>query len=284
MVASLLKNSHPSLVGLSVRNYETDGHDLSPQTSANETATHAFLESQKKIPSTQNIQNSKQQEDSYYYTKVSDLEATGCLMDEYDATNINLKPVENHDQEDENKRLEMLRKQKMRMEKQAPVQFSLSPTHSNSLVSSTDPITDEMITPYNSKMTSKSNEASSGHKELIKNSLGEDIDIKRKDSFPHLARGDSYQKTQASEDRISRPLIQRAGTSEYLRELNRSKSQDREAINSDAEGLSHSDRNGPYYSIPKEDMNAAIGSYTYEPAKRIASRIQEEDEDIIMAE
>ncbi len=57
------------------------------------------------------------------------------------------------------------------------------------------------------------------------------MDIKRKASFPHLARGDSYQTTQDSEDRISRPLIQRAGTSEYLKELNRSKSQDREAIN-----------------------------------------------------
>jgi len=284
MVASILTNSHPSLVGLSVRNYETDGHDLSPQNSAKETATQAFLDSQKKIPSTQNILNSKEQEDSYYYTKVSDLEATGCLMDEYDAANINLNPVENHDQEDEHKRLEMLRKQKLRMEKPTAVKFTLSPTHSNSLVSSTDPITDEMITPYNSKATSKSNDDSIGYKEMIKNSLGEDIDIKRKASFPHLARGDSYQTTQNSEDRISRPLIQRAGTSEYLKELNRSKSQDREAIHSDAEGLSHSERNGPYYSIPKDDINAAVGSYTYEPAKRVTSRIQEEDEDIIMAE
>lgn len=48
MVASILTNSHPSLVGLSVRNYETDGHDLSPQNSAKETATQAFLDSQKK--------------------------------------------------------------------------------------------------------------------------------------------------------------------------------------------------------------------------------------------
>lgn len=284
MVASILNNSHPSLVGLSVRNYETDGHDLSPQTSAKETATHAFLECKNRIPSTQNIRNSKQQEDSYYYTKVADLEATGCLMDEYDAANINLNPIENHDQENEHKRLEMLRKQKFRLEGKPSEQFNLSPTHSNSLISSTDPITDDILTPSASKSKSKPSENSDGHKELIKNSLGEDIDIQRTSSFPHLARGDSYQKTQGAEDRISRPLIQRAGTSEYLKELNRSRSQERELINSDAEGLSHSERNGPYYSIPKEDINAAIGSYAYEPSKRITSKIQEEDEDIIMAE
>ncbi|KAL6928052.1 hypothetical protein ACO0SA_002781 [Hanseniaspora valbyensis] len=287
MVESALKTKTPSLIGLSVRNYELDGHDLSPENSASELATAAFSKTQNKIPSTKNIESNKQQEDSYYYTKVTDLAKEGCLMDEYDSDSINLNPIQDDIKISEAKRLKMLQKQKMLNHKN-PAEFTLSPTHSNSLVSSTDPIDNDFITPS----ASSSNIIDSYPIKKIKNSLGEDI--KNQPSIPHLARGDSYQKTQDVDERSSRPIIQRNNTSEYLKELNRSMSKDRESVqrrssdesgfHSETEGLSHSEKNGPYYSIPKEDVEAAIGSYTYAPAKRIASIIDEEEENDVLME
>lgn len=283
MVEIGLNSKTPSLIGLSVRNYEVDGNELSPQNSANELATTAFSKTQNKIPSQKNIKSNKQQEDSYYYTKVTDLAREGCLMDEYDPDIINLNPVHDDDKESEERRLERLQKLK-KLNHQKPAEFTVSPTHSHSLVSFTDASSSDVITPSTNSLESQPSSK-------IKNSLGEDISNR---TVPHLARGDSYQKTQLNEERSARPQVQKSNTSEYLKELNRSMSKDREStqrkksgenqINSDSEGLSHSDKNGPYYSIPKEDVEAAIGSYTYAPAKRIASRIKEEDENVLMEE
>ncbi|XBW37887.1 hypothetical protein QEN19_003463 [Hanseniaspora menglaensis] len=288
MAGSILKNKTPSLIGLSVRNYEVDGNELSPQNSASELAKDAFTKTQKRIPSPGNIVSNKELEDSYYYTKVTDLAKEGCLMDEYDSDTINLNLVEDDGKLTEAKRLKMLQKQKKLKHSQSTGN-GITPTHSNSLVSSTDPISSDLISP----LPSSSNITESYQVNKIKNSLGEDIN--NKILIPHLARGDSYQTTQLADDRSSRPQIQRNNTSEYLRELNRSISKDRESvtrrnsdenlINASSEGLSHSDKNGPYYSIPKDDVEAAIGSYTYAPAQRIASIITEEDEkDILMEE
>ncbi|CCE66084.1 hypothetical protein TPHA_0O01150 [Tetrapisispora phaffii CBS 4417] len=277
----------PSLIGESIRSVEDSNN---PDYN---TAVDASSQINKITGSTLIKQLNKHSNDGLTtkdtsYTSVEDLNREGALLtDEMDMDRIvNVtSELKIDDKEDDEKRLALLKKKKELRERMygenskisnngSSPYLSMSPSlsNANSLVTSTDPIDDQMNTIINdakhSNIKKSESESESESEKTIRNSYGEFI--KKETNKPHLARGDSYQSSVIQEEsngqeskspeRLGR-TFNRYSSTEYLRSLSNSLSRDvKNTRSSFSESSSTSDPrlfSTNNYSISQMDLQNA---------------------------
>lgn len=237
--------STPSLVGVSVR-------------SINDTNNPDFVDSPLKPNlhpvSSSHVLNKITSQPSLdaSYTSVAELNREGALLtDEMDLDQVtNATEIEND--ADKQKKLLALKqkrqqqerlKQKSKLDSSSTSLKSMQSNDSRSLITSTDPIDDQInISTYSEhgrRRTAggerRGSKNSQTREDSIRNSYGEFIE--NKSHKPHLASGDSYQSNHDSDvqserdeerpgRRSRRSLDNQSSSTEYLRSLSRSLSRD----------------------------------------------------------
>ena len=227
------KLSTPSLVGESIRNIDDSNNpdfQETPYSNTNNTgsfSSHDILMQKLQSSAHEAVRESP-------YTSVDELNREGALLtDEVDldqVVNVTSELVLD-DHSDTQRRLILLKKK--RQAAAALVSSSSLLSATQSLVTSTDPIDDQIsiISSSNEDAINDNCSTSTNDKESIRNSYGEFII--NECHKPHLARGDSYQKsipddekrTSGVNERQSRSF-QRERSTEYLRSISRSLSRD----------------------------------------------------------
>ncbi|QLQ80208.1 hypothetical protein HG537_0D02090 [Torulaspora globosa] len=240
--------STPSLVGVSVRSID-DAHN--PDFTDNPSRPHLHTASSShvlnKITSQPSLADAS-------YTSVAELNREGALLtDEVDLDQVtNATEIENDDEKQ--KQLQALKHRKQQKEKlkqKSKISIDSSSTSlksmhsldSRSLITSTDPIDDQINISTssepgrrrgatNDRRGSRNGQAKD---DTIRNSYGEFIE--NKSHKPHLAVGESYQSCHESDvqserdderpgRRSRRSLDNQSSSTEYLRSLSRSLSRD----------------------------------------------------------
>lgn len=296
--------STPSLVGVSIRSINDSNNpdfqdDLSGPIVHSVSSSHVL----NKIQSQPNTVNTS-------YTSVADLNREGALLtDEVDLDQVINATEELTDDLDKQRKLLLLKKKKeLEKHKQknkisassssASVSSSHSPD-SKYLVTSTDPVDDQINITSTLKKGHQSRRRSGIHTEseeesenTIRNSYGQFI--RNESHRPHLAGGDSYQSIHESEsgldsldeERRNERSGRRSGRSgdkqsstEYLRSLSRSLSRDpaKKRITSNVvNDASQSLNNSRFYST----NNYSISQADLENAPHIIQQtLAEEEED-----
>ncbi|EDO15193.1 hypothetical protein Kpol_1069p16 [Vanderwaltozyma polyspora DSM 70294] len=237
-------NTTPSLVGVSVRSInDRNNPDFQDEQEPHVPALTSST-SQALLHKIQHHVNHSFEGDPTY-TSVAELNREGALLtDEVDMdTVVNVTSELTIDgEEDDNarqKRLLMLKKKKKNLLSTnngstggSSLVSSPSPVGSNSLVTSTDPIDDQIsLMSSSNEESSKQSPDDEDQDASIRNSYGEII--KNDCNRPHLARGDSYQSiSKATDENEPVPTerhgrsFQRTASTEYLRSLSRSLSRD----------------------------------------------------------
>lgn len=277
--------STPSLVGVSIRSInDSDNPDFQDDLSG--PIVHSVSSSHvlNKIQSQPNTVNTS-------YTSVAELNREGALLtDEVDLEQVINATEELTDDLDKQRKVLLLKKKKeLEKHKQknkisaSSSSASVSSSHSadsKSLVTSTDPVDDQINITSTLKKGHQSRRRSGIYLEseeesdnTIRNSYGQFI--KNESHRPHLAGGDSYQSIHESESgldsldeerrnersgRRSGRSVDKQSSTEYLRSLSRSLSRDpakkrnAAAVVNDASQRFYSTNN---YSISQADLENA---------------------------
>lgn len=277
--------SSPSLVGVSIRSINDSNNpdfqdDLSGPIVHSVSSSHVL----NKIQSQPNTVNTS-------YTSVAELNREGALLtDEVDLEQVINATEELTDDLDKQRKVLLLKKKKeLEKHKQknkisaSSSSASVSSSHSadsKSLVTSTDPVDDQINITSTLKKGHQSRRRSGVYSEseeesdnTIRNSYGQFI--KNESHRPHLAGGDSYQSIHESESgldsldeerrnersgRRSGRSVDKQSSTEYLRSLSRSLSRDpakkrnAAAVVNDASQRFYSTNN---YSISQADLENA---------------------------
>lgn len=287
--------STPSLVGFSVRSInDTNNPDFTdsplPPSLHPVSSSHVL----NKIISQPSLDAS--------YTSVAELNREGALLtDEVDLDQVTNATETDADQ-DTHKKLQALKQkrqqEKLKLKGRIPIDSSstsLKSMHSSdsrSLITSTDPIDDQInISTYSEtgrrRAAVRESHGSKNKDDSIRNSYGELIE--NKCHKPHLASGDSYQsshesdvQSERSEERSGRrsrrSLDNQSSSTDYLRSLSRSLSRDPArkrnngpSVNDVAEKLN----NARFYST----NNYSISQADLENAPHIIQQTLEEEEE-----
>lgn len=290
--------STPSLVGVSVRSInDINNPDFKDELAGHPVHTVSSSHVLNKIQSRPTIPTNGP------YTSVDDLNREGALLtDEVDLEKV-INATEQLTTDDEKQRKLALLKKKKQLEAQKQKNrltassssasiSSINSGDSRSLVTSTDPIEDQInITSTLEKSHQTRRGAGYAHLDAeraaaIRNSYG--AFIKNECHRPHLAGGDSYQSFHEKEPSFENEEDERSGrrtqrsvdkisSAEYLRSLSRSLSRDPAKKRHSVTSVNGTDDDGRFYST----NNYSISQADLENAPHIMQQTltEEEEED-----
>lgn len=294
---SLNKNtSTPSLVGESVRSVD-DARNPDFNDDAIGSTLHPVPSSHvlNKIHSHSNLTDAS-------YTSVAELNREGALLtDEVDLDEVINATEQAPDDADKQRKLQALKHKRhlemLKLKSRSSINSSsasiksIPSGESRSLVTSTDPLDDQINIPdikgRQRRGLHSSTHSGEAKEESIRNSYGEFIH--NRSHRPHLAGGESYQSSHDSDTkedygdersgRRSRRSLDNHSSTEYLRSLSRSLSRDPARTKNNGNEVKDVTDNARFYST----NNYSISQADLENAPHIIQQtLQEEDEGALM--